>query len=141
MTLLTTCRPRWHLSAVLLAALLAAPALACAVPEPFAVSDIAAGPVVVVATVADYSMAQGEGFVTLDVTDVWKGTAPAHLTARWEVKLAEPPPETWDRPATVIAALALTEQGIDLVVETCGQAWLVPDTPEARAEIKGALLP
>jgi hypothetical protein len=119
----------------------ATPALPCALPEPFAVTDLAAGPIVVAATVTDYKVVLGEGTLTLDITNVWKGTAPARLTARWQVRLAEPPPETWNRPATVIAALTPADAGFDLMVEMCGQAWLVPDTPKARAEIRGALSP
>ena len=128
-----------HLALALMC--LGEPAFACALPEPFFVADIAAGPIVVVATVTDYRVSRTEAVLTLAVSEVWKGAAPDHLTARWTVKLAEPPPETWNRPKAVIAALAPDGKGFELVVETCGQAWLVPDTPEARAEVHKALTP
>ena len=120
---------------------LSQPADACAVAEPFAVADIALGPVVVVAEVTDYRIGNQGGRLTLDVAEVWKGSAPGHLTARWTVRMAEIPPETWDgRPHQIIAALAFDGQGFDLMVEICGSAWLVPDTPETRAEIRAALM-
>ena len=75
---------------------LSQPADACAVAEPFAVADIALGPVVVVAEVTDYRIGNQGGRLTLDVAEVWKGSAPGHLTARWTVRMAEIPPETWD---------------------------------------------
>jgi hypothetical protein len=124
-----------------LLALLSTPAGACAVAEDFSVSDVALGPVVVVATLTDYRIAQGQAFLTLDVTDVWKGSAPDHLTARWGISMAEQPPQAWDRSTAVIAALTPNATRFDLVVEICGSAWLVPDTPEARAEIRAALAP
>ena len=124
-----------------LLALLATPASACAVPEEFSVSDLGLGPIVVVANVADYRLEDHEGIVTLDVSEVWKGTAPDHLIARWGVAMAEQPPQTWDRPTAVIAALTVSEQGFDLVVEVCGSAWLVPDTPDTRRDIRAALAP
>jgi hypothetical protein len=121
---------------------LAAPAWACAVAEDFHPSDIAFGPIVVVAEVTDYRMGNHGGRLTLDVSEVWKGDAPGHLTARWGVAMAELPPEFWgERPRNVIAALRHDGQGFDLVVEVCGSAWLVPDTPEARADIRKALAP
>ena len=123
-------------------AILSGPASACQFPAPFPVSDVALGPIVVVAEVTDYRMGNHGGRQTLDVAEVWKGRSPGHLTARWAVRLAEQPPETWDdRPRKVIAALTSDGQGVDLVVEPCGSAWLVPDTPETRREIRAALAP
>ncbi len=123
-------------------ALLSSPAGACAVAETFAVSDVAWGPIVVVAEVTDYRMGNNGGRLTLDVTEVWKGRAPGHLTARWDHAMAEAPPETWDaRPRQVIAALSHDGEGFDLVVQTCGSAHFVPDTPETRAIIRAALAP
>ena len=122
--------------------ILSGPASACQIPATFRVSDVALGPIVVVAEVTDYRMGNHGGRLTLDVTEVLKGRSPGHLTVRWGFSLAETPPETWDRrPRRVIVALSPDGQAFDLVVETCGQAWLVPDTPEARAEIKAALTP
>ena len=120
---------------------LSGPAGACAVAEDFAVADVARGPVVVVADLTDYRIMQGEAFLTLDVTEVWKGTAPDHLIARWGISMAEQPPQTWDRPTSVIAALVPTGQGFDLVIEMCGSAWLVAVTPETRRDIRAALAP
>ena len=122
-----------------LLAILATPAGACALPQRFALAHVAHGPVVVVANVTAYRLNGGEGLLMLDVSEVWKGIAPDHLTVRWQVKLAEPPPDTWDRSRAVIAALSPTGQGFDLVVEICGSAWLVPDTPETRSIIRAAL--
>ncbi|MGQ0563821.1 MAG: hypothetical protein ACT4OK_01950 [Gemmobacter sp.] len=124
-------------------AMLASPAGACAVAEEFLVTDVAFGPIVVAAEVTDYRVQKWRGRLTLDVTEVWKGAAPGHLTARWVTPgLSEPAPETWDdRPRRVIAALAHDGEGFDLVVETCGKAWLVADTPENRRDIRAALKP
>lgn len=120
---------------------LAAPATACAVAEDFFVTDIARGPIVVVAQITDYRRERGFGLMSLAVTEVWKGTAPATLVVRWGETMAEPPPDDWSRPDRVIAALVQRDGGYDLAVEMCGSAWIVPDTPEARAEIRGALGP
>ncbi len=126
---------------VSLLAMLATPAGACAVAEAFFVTDVAQGPVVVVADVTGYSLGQNGGLLSMTVSEVWKGTAPAHLTARWGIALAEAPPATWGRPRQVIAALTPVGQGFDLVVQVCGQAHLVPDTPAARRDIRAALAP
>ena len=129
-----------RVKALPLLAMLASPATACAVAEDFAVSDVARGPIVVVAEVTGYRLGNKGGRLTLDVAEVWKGTAPGHLTARWGIALAEQPPGSWDgRPRKVIAALTHDGEGFDLVVQMCGSAWLVPDTPENRAEIRAAL--
>lgn len=122
---------------------LASPSGACAVAEEFFHADLAQAPVVVVANLADYRRTDEAGMLTLDVAEVWKGNAPSHLTARWAPRgLSEPAPQTWDdRPRKVIAALIPTADGFDLLVEICGQAHLVPDTPEARVQIRAALQP
>jgi hypothetical protein len=117
------------------------PAFACAVAEDFHVTDIAFGPVVVVASVTEYRVERGAGLLTLDVTEIWKGTAPGRLTARWGETMAELPPADWSRPDSVIAAISPGAEGFDLVVRMCGSAHLVPDTPEARAAIRAALAP
>lgn len=121
--------------------LLTSPANACAVAEDFHVTDVAFGPVVVVARVADYKVEKGFGVLLLEVSEVWKGQAPDSLTAHWGETMAELPPNDWARPDRVIAALVPTGTGFDLKVEMCGSAWLVPDTPENRSQVRAALAP
>ncbi len=128
----------------LCATLLPLAARACAVAEPFAVADIAGWPVVVMGEVAAYARdATGEGHISLEVSEVLKGEAPARIEARWPVQMAEFPPDRWDRPGQVLAAFLPSENGPDLVlaVEICGRAMLAEASAANLAEVRAALGP
>jgi hypothetical protein len=123
-------------------ALVPAPVLACAVEEPFAITDIAEGPVVVVGDVSAYVRhGLNEGHFRLAVTEVLAGAAPDMMEARWPLLMAEFPPETWGRPTRVVAAFYPPVEGSEylLVVEMCGKAHLAEATGDNLAAVRGAL--
>jgi hypothetical protein len=123
-------------------ALVPAPVLACAVEEPFAITDIAEGPVVVVGDVSAYVRdGLNEGHFRLAVTEVLAGAGPDMMEARWPLLMAEFPPETWDRPTRVVAAFYPPVEGSEylLVVEMCGKAHLAEATGDNLAAVRGAL--
>jgi len=127
--------------AVLLWLSLSGPALACAVQEPFAVTDLANAPVLVRGQVTGYAYADHEGVITFRVTRILAGKAPATLILHWQADMAEMAPVTWDRPAAAILAARPPQDGQPwrLLVEMCGSAHLVPDTPQNLAAINAAL--
>jgi hypothetical protein len=119
-------------------------ARACAVAEPFAVADIAAWPVVVVGEVTAYRRTPtNEGAFTLVVSEVLKGAALDRAEVIWPLHMAEFPPDAWDRPAQVVAALLPPESGATylLAVEMCGMAQLAEATAENLAAVRAALAP
>jgi hypothetical protein len=128
--------------ALLLTACLPTGATACAVAEEFLPTDLAAAPVVITATVTAYhQQADYVGVLTVDVTGVFKGEAPATLILEWSPDLSEWPPERWDRETDIILGARPPQDGRDwqLAVETCGSAWIISDTAENRAIVAGAI--
>ncbi len=120
-------------------ALTGTPAAACAVWVDFAVEDIAGAPVVVRATVQDYATDRQGGLMDLAVTEVLKGEAPGQLVALWPFGMSGTPPDRWNRPPEIIAALTPEGGGFLLVVPICSEAHLVADTEENRARLAAAL--
>jgi hypothetical protein len=128
------------LCALLLALLPTAP-FACAVHDPFVLTDLNYAPIVLRGQVTGFQAGQWEGVVVVKVTEILRGEAPATITLRWPSTLAEQRPDVWDRPTGVILAAMPSDTGVgyDLVVPICSDANMLPDTPENLAAVRAVL--
>jgi hypothetical protein len=116
--------------------------LACMVQAPFQPTDLAAGPVVLAGTVTAYHRDDDySGHLTVALSALLKGEAPAIVELVWSPNLSETAPGLWDRGQSIILAAVPPQDGLgwQVAVELCGDAWILPDTPGYRAIVANAI--